>query len=215
MSFAILRVALLSRTSGRRTLTTWGPTSSPCWRAARTPSSAAWWGSTLWRPSAGPCCGRISEPLWLSGRPATDTPTKKRVRLCRAWNPRKLIHEWPRANKKRGFPRPTCILSTDRSMHLFNKWYWSLTYLLTSLLCLLWFCFSHNHSVCELALTVAHILLSQIVRIFFCCLHYVVDVTKLRLSLTTSVFPPFKTTLHKLLRKLSVLCSYTIQYFIQ
>lgn len=73
-------VSVSRRTSGRRTLTTCVPTSWPCSRAAKTPSSAAWWASTRWRPSAGRCCGPTSEPWWLSGRPAADTPTRKRVR---------------------------------------------------------------------------------------------------------------------------------------
>lgn len=68
------------RTSERRTLTTCGPTSWPCSRAARTPSSAAWWESTRWRPSAGPSCEPTSEPWWLSGRRAAGTPTRRRVR---------------------------------------------------------------------------------------------------------------------------------------
>lgn len=77
---ANLAVSPSCRTSGRRTPTTCVPTSWPCWRAARTPSSAAWWESTPWPRSAGPCYELTSEPWWLSGRPAADTPTRKLVR---------------------------------------------------------------------------------------------------------------------------------------
>lgn len=91
----LTRFPPLRRTSERRTPTTCGPTSWPCSRAARTPSSAAWWASTRWRPSAGPFCEPTSEPWWLSGRRAAGTPTRRRVRRSVAETHLLLVSGFP------------------------------------------------------------------------------------------------------------------------
>lgn len=86
-NFRWLITRLSLRTSERRTLTTCGPTSWPCSRAARTPSFAAWWASTRWRPSAGPSCEPTSGPWWLSGRRVAGTLTRRRVSRSVAGTP--------------------------------------------------------------------------------------------------------------------------------